>query len=58
MFFPELGATPNSKFSLYLPLMVYNVNTVKQVSFKFDMQNNLFGKIFLRKNQANNLIIF
>lgn len=44
--FPEFGTTLNIKVTLYLPLTVYNVISVKQVSLKFDMQNNLFGKTF------------
>lgn len=42
--FLELGVILNTKFTLCLPIVVYNVISVKQVSFKFDVQNNLFEK--------------
>lgn len=53
IFFPELGTTSNTKVTLYFPSMVYNVNRVKQVDFKFDVQNNLSGKIFWRENTSS-----
>lgn len=51
-FFPDLGTTLNTKVTLYLPLTVYNVISVKQVSLKFDMQNNLFGKTFFWEKKS------